>query len=269
VAVHAESHELTTALAARMTGREARDFLEARPIAAELDAIRRALELAAETGAELHLVHVSSGQGVALAASARARGVKVSIETCAHYLFFTEDDVERLGAVAKCAPPLRAADERERLWQELTAGGVEMVASDHSPAEPAMKAGDFVSAWGGIAGAQSTLAVLLDRGYHERRLPLERIAGLVAGEPARRFRIARKGELASGMDADLTLVDLSGSYTLDTRDLQQRHPASPYVGERFRGIVCRTMRRGETIFADGRVTAERGGRLVRPGHRAS
>ena len=269
VAVHAESHELTTALASRMTGRQVRDFLLARPVIAELDAIQRALLFAGETGADLHLVHVSSGRGVALAAAAKARGVKVSIETCAHYLFFSEDDVERLGTVAKCAPPLRPAAEREHLWRELQAGHVEIVASDHSPAEPAMKAGDFLSAWGGIAGAQSTLAVLLDRGYHERALPLERIAGLVAAEPARRFRIARKGTLAAGMDADFTLVDLAASTTLAEKALHQRHPASPYVGQRFRGVVRRTMRRGETIFADGHITADRGGRLVRPRQGAS
>ena len=125
---------------------------------------------------------------MALAAEARARGVDVSIETCPHYLFFTEEDVERLGAVAKCAPPLRAASEQAELWDRLLQGDVDIVASDHSPAPPSMKAGDFMSAWGGIAGVQSTLAVMLERGHHAARLPLERIVELVAAEPARRFR---------------------------------------------------------------------------------
>ena len=95
-----------------MTGRDVRDFLGSRPVVAELEAIQRALLFAGETGARLHIVHVSSGRGVALAAEARARGVDVSIETCPHYLFFTDEDVERLGAVAKCAPPLRPAAEQ-------------------------------------------------------------------------------------------------------------------------------------------------------------
>ena len=140
VAVHAESE----ALVETPSGRDARDFLASRPIAAELEAIERALRFAEETGAKLHIVHVSSGRGVALAAEARARGVDVSIETCPHYLFFTDEDVERLGVVAKCAPPLRSADERQALWAALLRGEIDIVASDHSPAEPAMKQGDFV-----------------------------------------------------------------------------------------------------------------------------
>jgi allantoinase len=265
VAVHAESHEITASLSGRMRGRDARDFLESRPVAAETEAIGRALELAHETGASLHIVHVSTGRGVSLAAEARARGgVDVSIETCPHYLWFTEADVERLGTIAKCAPPLRAANHREALWSALIAGQVDLVASDHSPTEPSMKAADFVGAWGGIAGVQSTLPVLLDRGYHDRRLPLERIAGLVAATPARRFRIAGKGTIARGNDADLVLIDADSSFTLDDKHLQQRHKTSPYVGRTFRGLVRATLRRGETIFMDGHVTAQTCGRFVRP-----
>ena len=251
VAVHAESDELTRGLAERVTSPTARAFLDSRPVVAELEAIQRALLLAKEARAPLHIVHVSSGRGVALAAEARARGVDVSIETCPHYLFFTDEDVERLGTVAKCAPPLRASDEQQALWDELAAGHVDIVASDHSPAPPAMKGGDFLAAWGGIAGVQSTLAVLLDRGCHQRQLPIERVTSLLAAEPARRFDIAGKGALAEGMDADLALVDLHGQGTLAPGDLHQRHPVSPYLGRSFRGRVRRTIRRGETIFRDG------------------
>jgi allantoinase len=263
VAVHAESEDLVQTPA----GRGARDFLASRPIAAELEAIQRALRFAEETGAKLHIVHLSSGRGVTLAAEARARGVDVSIETCPHYLFFTDEDVERLGVIAKCAPPIRSADERHALLAALFRGEIDIVASDHSPAEPALKQGDFVSAWGGIAGVQSTLAVLLQAGEADRsrRLSLERIVDLVAEAPARRFRITGKGTLAVGADADVTLVDLRQSYTLSASQLQQRHKTSPYLGISFRGCVRRTIRRGETIFADGRIVAERMGRLVTPG----
>jgi allantoinase len=277
VAVHAESQDKVRlkanpthdawgpALAAPRTDRGVRDFLESRPVAAETEAIVRALELARETGVSLHIVHVSTGRGVSRAVEARARGVDVSIETCPHYLWFTEADVERLGAIAKCAPPLRAAEHGEALWDTVMAGQVDVVGSDHSPTEPSMKAGDFRSAWGGIAGVQSTLAVLLDRGYHHRQLPLERIADLVATHPARRFRIPRKGIIESGSDADLVLIDPTASFTLEQHHLQQRHKTSPYVGSTFRGTVRATLRRGETIFADGHITARTCGRFVRPG----
>lgn len=264
VAVHAESEELTRGLAARLTSRTVRAFLESRPVVAELEAIQRALLLAKEAGACLHIVHVSCGRAVAVAAEARAQGTDVSIETCPHYLFFTEEDVERLGPIAKCAPPLRTASDQRGLWDELGRGGVHIVASDHSPAPPSMKSGDFMAAWSGIAGVQSTLAVLLEEGYHKRALPLERISALLAAEPARRFRIRSKGSIEPGMDADLALVELNRSVTLEANDLYQRHPLTPYVGYSFRGAVRRTIRRGVTIFHDGRITATHGGTLIRP-----
>jgi len=264
VAVHAESEELTRGLAERLTSRTVRAFLDSRPVLAELEAIQRALLLARETGASLHIVHVSCGRAVALAAEARAEGTDVSIETCPHYLFFTEEDVERLGPIAKCAPPLRTTSDRDALWDELTRGRVHIVASDHSPAPPAMKSGDFIAAWGGIAGVQSTLPVLLEVGHHQRALPLERISALLAAEPARRFRIRGKGSLEPGMDADLALVDLNRHMTLTAGDLHQRHPLTPYLGHSFRGAVRRTIRRGTTIFNDGQITATNGGAVVRP-----
>jgi allantoinase len=264
VAVHAESEEITKAGVRAASGRGARDFLASRPVAAELEAIERALTFARDTGVKLHIVHVSSGRGIASAAAARAAGVDVSTETCPHYLFFTEDDLERLGTVAKCAPPLRSAADRDALWDHLRRGRIDIVASDHSPTEPACKAGDFMSAWGGIAGIQSTLAVLLDRSHEQRGLPFERIAALLAETPARRFSVPRKGALSAGHDADLVLIDPAESYTLTADRLLQRHKTSPYLGESFDGVVVRTIRRGETIFHNNRITAETRGRLVRP-----
>jgi allantoinase len=264
VAVHAESDSLTRGYAAAATGRDARAFLASRPMLCELEAIQRALLFAADTGVPLHIVHVSSGRGVAMAAQARADGVDVSIETCPHYLFFTDTDLECLGAIAKCAPPLRSNQDREDLWRQIASGGVDIVASDHSPTDPSRKSGDFIAAWGGIAGVQSTLPVLLDRGVHARGLSIDRVAQLVASTPARRFRIAGKGAIATGNDADLAIVDLDRSFTLTADDLQQRHKISPYVGTTFRGAVRRTLRRGETIFVDGRISSRTTGRFVRP-----
>jgi allantoinase len=150
------------------------------------------------------------------------------------------------------------------LWEGLLHGQVDVIASDHSPAPPSMKGGEFMSAWGGIAGVQSTLAVLLEKGYHERQLPLERVVALVATEPARRFSIPAKGSLQPGHDADIVLVDLDARFTLAATHLHQRHRMSPYLGSSFRGAVRRTIRRGETIFVDGQITVSGGGALVRP-----
>ncbi|MEP6537769.1 MAG: allantoinase [Bryobacteraceae bacterium] len=268
VAVHAESEELTKALTARIRGAggtDVRDYLDSRPVLAELEAIQRAALLAQEAGCRLHIVHISSGRGVALAAQLRASGVDLTIETCPHYLFFTGDDMERLGAVAKCAPPLRPDAERESLWRALQRGDVNIVGSDHSPSSPDLKSdADFFRIWGGIAGVQSTLAVLLEAGHHQRSLPLESIASLTAAMPAKRFRIAGKGSIQDGFDADCTLVDLDAPFTLEASALFTRHPLSPYLGSAFRGTVKRTISRGETIFRDGKIASARPGRMVRP-----
>jgi len=268
VAVHAESEEITAALTARLRAAGRSDvsaFLESRPVIAEAEAITRAGLLARETGAWLHIVHISSGRGVVAALEARALGADITLETCPHYLYFTAEDLERIGAAAKCAPPLRPPAERESLWQYLLAGDIDMIASDHSPSPPELKCGDdFFALWGGIAGVQSTLAVLLD-GAHRRGLSLEAIARLTAETPAARFRIPRKGKIAPGYDADFALVDLAASYTLAPEHLHQRHPISPYLGRTFRGRVERTLLRGRTIFHHGRITeAAPAGRFIRP-----
>jgi allantoinase len=268
VAVHAESEVITAGLArrAREAGRVAmRDFLTSRPVAAELQAIGRAIALAEASGCALHVVHVSTGRGVAQVAAARARGVDVSCETCPHYLVLTEDDAEALGAVAKCAPPLRSNDEREALWRALADGTLPMVASDHSPAPPDMKAGDdaFV-AWGGISGCQTLLPLLLSEGHHGRGLPLELIARATAGFVARRFGFPGKGRLEPGADADLVLVDLTASHELAATDLCYRHPHSPFLGRTMQARVVRTLVRGRTVFADGAPVGPPAGRLLTP-----
>ena len=262
VAVHAESEELTGRLTAeaRATGRTGvRDYLASRPIVAEVDAIQRAILFAAEAGCQLHVVHVSSSAGMAAVA---AGGGTVTGETCAHYLALTDDDVGRIGARAKCAPPLRPAAEVERLWADVESTRVSMVSSDHSPAPASMKtAADFFAIWGGIAGVQSTRAVLLTR---DPPLPLPVVARLTAGFPADRFAIAGKGRVEPTYDADVSLVDLSARYELTADMLLDRHKLSPYVGRTFRGRVVRTILRGRTTFLNGRVVGEPTGRLVKP-----
>lgn len=268
VAVHAENDAITSFLAARAVaeGRlSVRDYLASRPAIAETEAISRAILLAEEARCALHVVHVSTGRGVALVAAGRARGVDVTCETCPHYLVFAEEDVEALGVVAKCAPPIRDAAERAALWAALADGSIQTVASDHSPAPMTMKAGaDFFQIWGGISGCQSTLPALLNDGHHRRGLPLPRIAAVLADAPARRFRLVGKGRIAVGCDADLALVALRAEFTLAAADLLYRHAHSPYVGRTFMGRVARTIRRGETIALDGRIVASTNGAFVHP-----
>jgi allantoinase len=268
VGVHAESEEITSGLTRRMLTGGRHDiaaFLESRPVLAEVEAIGRAAMLAREAKCKLHIVHISSGRGVTAALEARSLGTDISIETCPHYLFFTDEDLARIGALAKCAPPLRSAAECEALWNCVLRGQVDIVASDHSPCPPEMKQREnFFEIWGGIAGVQSTLSVLLDQGYHRRGLTLERIAELTAGRPAERFAIAGKGSIAVGNDADFALVDPQAESPLMREDLHQRHAVTPYQGRSFRGRVLHTFRRGDLIFSDGKIVSDSRGRLVKP-----
>jgi allantoinase len=242
-----------------------RDFLASRPAVAELQAIARAIALAQESGCSVHVVHVSTGRGVAEVAAARARGLDVSCETCPHYLVLTEEDAEALGNVAKCAPPLRPGQDREALWHALADGTLPMVASDHSPAPWALKRGDDAfAAWGGISGCQTMLPLLLSEGCAARGLRLELIAAATSGYVARRFRLAGKGRLERGADADLVLVDLTVSQLLTAEDLYYRHRHSPFVGRTLSARVARTLVRGRTVFADGRIVGPPVGRLLIP-----
>jgi len=268
VAVHAESESLTSRLsaeaaAANRTG--IRDYLASRPIEAELEAIRRAIELAGETGCALHVVHVSCAAGVRLIAAARKAGVDVTCETCPHYLALTGVDVGRIGPLAKCAPPLRPAPEREQLWGELLAENILTVGSDHSPSPPEMKqSSNFFKVWGGISGAQHLMPLLITLGHFERQADLSLLLRFCSANVARRFKLPGKGCIAAGNDADLALVNLDQSFDVGAEDLCYRHRQSPYVGRRLRGSVRRTLLRGHTVFQDGQSVAKPQGRLVRP-----
>ena len=261
VAVHAESESLTKGLSANIRaagGRSAQDYLASRPVVAELEAIVRALLFAEETGADLHIVHVSTARGVELVREAAARGVRATCETCPHYLYFSEADLLAKGAPLKCAPPLRADTERLALLNVL--GDLDLIASDHSPAPPDLKTDpDFFEVWGGISGVQATLGVLLSLG-----VSLERIAGLTAQNPAERFRLPNQGKLEPGYDADFSLVDLRGTMTLDDTTLLTRYRDGAYFGETLKGRVRATYLRGQAVFADGKVVAAPSGKLVTP-----
>jgi allantoinase len=267
VGVHAESQEMLQASGAP----NPLAWCRARPAAAEVDAIRRLLVCmrGAGKGVRAHVVHVSCAAGLAEVDAARNKGVAITAETCPHYLAFTEDDFERIGPPLKCAPPIRDAATRDGLWDVLLEGRVDLIGSDHSPCPAADKQkgqDDIWQAWGGVAGIQATLPVLLTDGVHARGLSLERVAYLTATSPAQLFGLfPRKGAIAVGADADFAIIDPDKQWTFQSQNLETRSGVSAYLGREFTGQVVRTIVRGRTVFVDGSVVGETGwGQLVRP-----
>lgn len=258
VAVHAEDEALVAKGSEQLHAMNRRDraaWLESRPPAAERRAIERLADAARETGARVHVVHASSSAAVTAVLRARERGAAITVETCPHYLFFSAEDVDRVGPALKCAPPIRDASSRERLWQHVLAGDVDLVASDHSPCTADLKTrgdDDIWEAWGGVTGIQTLLPVMLTEGVHRRGLAIGALARLVAGAPARLLGLwPRKGAIRAGADADVALVALDRDWTLEPERLQARSGISPYVGRSFRGAVVRTLVRGVTVFDEG------------------
>lgn len=236
----------------------AHDFIASRPPGAELSAAWTAIGIAKEAGCRLHVVHVSAFRTAELIDNSRRDGADVSGETCPHYLLYTEEDLGRLGGIAKCAPPFRSAYDRDGLWKMLHGGALEMVVSDHSPSTLALKQGDdFSKIWGGISGCQSTRQLLLAQG----RLDLSTIAALTSTNIARRFGLAHKGDIAPGFDADLWLVDLDHLDVVHRGDLLYRNQFSAHEGQPVRGRTVSTILRGRTVDPGG----DPGGRLLRPG----
>ncbi|AOS44292.1 Allantoinase [Lacunisphaera limnophila] len=260
VAVHAEDDALATQFTAAQRAKkktDAKAWLASRPVEVELAAIRQATEFAGETGCALHIVHVSSPEGVALITEARAQRVDVTAETCSHYLLLNDKDVAKLGAPAKCAPPIRDEKRRLALWDDLRAGQIHTVGSDHSPAPPDLKTSpNFFEIWGGIGGVQHGFQLLLNAcaTTADRDFPL--LAAVLARNVARRFRLdSRKGLLAEGMDADFCLIELGAARKITADDLWTRHKISPYLGRPSRVRVTDTYVRGRPVWADGRVAS--------------
>lgn len=272
VAVHAEDEALAKKLtdAARARGAtDARSWLATRPVEVELAAIKLALELAGETRCALHIVHISSPEGIALVSNARRAGVDVTAETCPHYLLLNEGAVITQGAPAKCAPPLRPEGTRQRLWQAVRGGGVDTIGSDHSPAPPEMKtATDFFDIWGGISGIQHGFPLLISEALKQGgpdgpTLPL--LARLLAANVAQRFKLSGKGRIAAGFDADLTLLDLEAEHIMANDELLYRHRQGPYAGRKCRVRVIRTFVRGvETAGEGGIAPGAPRGKFIQP-----
>jgi allantoinase len=243
---HCEDDDVIAA-APQPAGRSYADFLASRPGAAEETAIGRLIAAARDTGARVHVVHLADAGALPMLRAARAEGVRITVETCPHYLTFSAEEVPDGATSFKCCPPIREASHREALWAALADGDIDLVVSDHSPCTPELKrldVGDFGLAWGGIAGLQVTLPVVWT-GARARGLGLTDVVRWMSAAPAQLTGLTGKGGIAVGKDADL--VAFAPDQRWNVAELYHRNPVTPYAGRELTGMVRRTWLRGELL----------------------
>jgi allantoinase len=246
--VHAEDPAVLAAAPAP-DGRSYAAFLASRPPEAETAAVAGLLDLAAPAGARVHLLHLSAAAALPMLRRARAGGVRVTVETCPHYLVLAAEEVPDGATEVKCCPPVREAANREALWAGLADGTVDCVVSDHSPCPPALKradTGDFGAAWGGIASIQLGLPLIWTEA-RRRGHPLADVVRWMAEAPARVAGLDGLGRIAPGADADLVVFAPDQEFTVDPAALHHRHPVTPYAGRRLAGVVRGTWLRGRRV----------------------
>ena len=225
-----------------------RSFLNSRPRAAENDAIELMIRLSREFDTRVHIVHLSSADALPQLREAQEAGVKITAETCPHYLHFTAETVPEGATEFKCCPPIREETNREELWDGLRDGTIDFVVSDHSPCPGEMKlreSGDFMKAWGGIASLQLRLPVVWTEA-RRRGFSLEDVTRWLCANPARQVSLApQKGSIAVGSDADLVIWNPDQQFTVAASSLHHRHKITPYQGEVLNGVVQKTFLRGQ------------------------
>lgn len=260
--VHAEDpHHL--AAAPQHGGPRYADFLASRPRHAEDTAVAHLVGQARRLGARVHVLHLSSGDALPLLAAAKADGVRVTVETCPHYLTLTAEEVPDGASEFKCCPPIREAANQDLLWQALADGTIDCVVTDHSPSTADLKTGDFATAWGGISSLQLSLPAVWTEA-RRRGHGLEDVVCWMSTRTAALVGLdGRKGAIAPGHDADFAVLAPDETFTVDPAALQHRNRVTAYAGRTLYGVVRATWLRGRRIVADGAFTAPKGRLLTR------
>lgn len=263
--VHCELHPHTETASEYAGGKSYLSYLSSRPRRWELDAITLMIRLCREYKCAVHIVHLASADAVPALQAARAEGLKLTVETCPHYLFFAAEDVADGNTLLKCAPPIRERENCQRLWLALRDGIIDLVVSDHSPSPPAMKSlesGDFKKAWGGISSLQFGLPVMWSAA-RERGFALTDISEWMSRKPAALAGLGEtKGSIASGFDADLVVFDPDASFDVTPSMIHHRHKITPYERHTLVGVVTATYLRGEKVYANGAFIGPPRGRPI-------
>ena len=262
---HSETHEISGEINPKFGPTSYQTFLASRPRAAENEAVELMIRLSREFGTRVHIVHLSSADSLPMLRDAQRAGVRISAETCPHYLHFASEDIPDGATEFKCCPPIRERDNREDLWMALAEGTIDIVVSDHSPCPGNMKlreTGDFLNAWGGIASLQLRLPVVWTEARRRGFSLLELTKWLCSG-PAGLVDMDRlKGSIVVGADADLLIWNPGQEFLVESEKLHHRHKITPYQGETLSGVVEKTFLRGRKIYDKGEFRLEPSGVML-------
>ncbi len=244
-------------------------YLKSRPKTWENNAVQLMIDLCRETGARVHLVHISSAEALLLIAAAKKEGLAITAETCPHYLFFDAEHIPDGKTSFKCAPPIREKENNEKLWKALKDGTLDFVVTDHSPAPPILKeieSGNFKKAWGGIAGLQFSLPVMWTE-MRQRGFSLANISNLMSTQVADFIQLkTTKGKIEKGFDADLVVWNPNKKFKVTTEMIQHRHKITPYVGLELYGTVEQTFVNGVKVFNHGKFLHLNQGKILKTVH---
>lgn len=253
--VHCENAKITDKLGkiAKAEGKsKVSDYVATRPVFTELEAVRRVIFFAKITGCRVNICHCSCKEAVDEVVAAHAEGYDITCETCPHYLYFTTDELDAIGNITKCSPPIRDKSQQDALWARIENGAISFVCSDHSPCTPDLKASENAfDAWGGISGIQNCMDIMYDEMVQKRGMSPALFAKVMATNVADRFGIEGKGRIEVGQDADLCLIEPNSPYVLKSEDLEYKNKISPYVGREIGAQIARTILRGKTTYAKG------------------
>lgn len=265
---HCEDFDLTERLTAkyRVEDDTRRGYLLSRPLEAEKRATAFVLETALKKNARVHICHVSHPDIARMIREARLSGIRVTAETCPHYLIFSEDDYIKKGPLYKCSPPLREREAANRMWEALADGSLDCVCSDHSPAplyEKRELGGRYIDVWNGISGVQTTAQGLYQHLVCEKGLPAEILARVFSANPARAFGLyGRKGDIREGFDADFCVMDPDKEWEITPESLLYMHPVSAFLGLKGRGLPVMSILRGRVAAKEGRPVSPPSGEYV-------
>jgi len=270
-AVHAEDYYLAEHYSNMMRNQGRSDvesWCAGRTYEAEPKAIWSVVGVTKRAGNKLHIVHLSTREGLNIIRRAKTDGMDVSTETCPQYLIFNIEDFKEIGAILKVAPPLRKKEDNEGLWEGLKDGSISFICTDHAAGKyPEEKS--FSNIWdnyAGIPGTQLMVPVMLYYGYHKGKLSLGEIQKLMSENAAKRYGLyPQKGIIKVGSDADLTMIDLEKEWVIDPSGLESKGKYSPFSGKKIKGKVYMTMVRGEVVYKedDGIIGTKGYGQLVK------